>query len=1347
MPFPIVGIGASAGGLDALKEFFEAMPADSGMAFVVIQHLDPRHKSRMAEILAKYTAMKVVEAADGMPAEPNTVFTNPPGRALCLQGGKLVLARSHEKRHVEAAIDQFLLSLAQDQGDRAIGIILSGSNAVDGPRGVRAVHGGGGMCMAQDPQTAEYPAMPQGAIDTGLVDRVMLVSQMPGALLDYVRHVENQAPEGDEPATQAASDGLAAILQLLRTRAKGDYRYYKKATILRRIQRRMGLRQVAGLDDYLRVLQQDPAELTQLSKDMLIGVSSFFRDPEAFEALRTEVIVPLVQGKDADSPLRAWVPGCASGEEAYTVAMLLLETAAAAGKSCPVQVFASDVDTHALDVARAGAYSEGIADEIRPDRLERFFTKQGNAWQVQKPLRDAVVFSRHNLLSDPPFSRLDLVSCRNVLIYLEPAAQKKILGMFSFALNMGGGLLLGKSEGIAGMDDLFQPVSRQQRIYRLVQSSRGRVGEFTSYPDGVAIPSADRERIQPAARDLARANEEAILRHFDASLVLVDPKGQIRYFHGRTEKYLGHAKGLASLNILDMTAGSLSARLRRAIEQALQQDDPVVIPRVPLSREAAPLANLTVMGLPSRADGGKVLAIIFEDALPPPAPDVAAPALAEGESLVSHLEAEVRALRVELRARGEEYDAANEELKAGNEEMMSMNEELQSANEELEASKEEMQSINEELTTVNSQIAEKVNELTATNDDLANLLGSTHIATVFLDRDLRIRRFTPQATEVLNLIPGDTGRPFAHITQNFSGEQLVGDAENVLKSLSVAEREVQARDERWYTIRMFPYRTLDDRIDGVVITFSDVTRLKQVEAALQYDKTYGESIVETVQDPLIVLDSQLRITSVNSAFYRRFQVKPDEVVGRVIYDLGNQQWDIARLRELLERIIPTQAAFRDFRVEHDFPGIGHRTMLLSARRVQSTGEMPECILLSMEDVTERERDREELRALTVSLEQRVAERTAQLQSMAVQLTQTEQRERHRLAKVLHDHLQQLLVGAKFHLEMLHTEVPDTDLRETVQKVKELLSESLETSRSLTVELSPPILYQGTMRQVLEWLGRRMQDKHGLSVHLKVDDEANVQSEEIRVLVFEAVRELLLNVVKHAKVSSVCIEMRRETADHVRVVVADQGVGFDAAHVRLKDDSGFGLLSIRQRLEMLAGRVDVESAPGKGTRVALLVPAHLGKVLRPVVPQTSGAPAPTRWASEGSTGDGQRIRVLLADDHAVVREGLAGLLALQPGIDVIGRASDGRQALEMALQLQPDVVLMDVSMPELNGIDATRQILAHLPATRIIGLSMHSEPDIAKAMRDAGACAYLAKSAQPADLLAAISGSVSEAVTG
>jgi chemotaxis methyl-accepting protein methylase/chemotaxis response regulator CheB/signal transduction histidine kinase len=827
-PVLVVGIGASAGGIEALKELFTAMPSDSGLAFVVIQHLEPTHESRMADILGKCTSMKVVQARDGMLVQANHVYANPAGKYTSIDAGRLVVSERSERDRIRMPIDFFLTSLAEDQHEAAVGIILSGSSGSDGTRGVRAVREAGGMCMAQDPQTAQFPAMPQSAIDTGLVDHVLAVAMMPAALVGYAQHAAVRASPG-HTTTEAAADDLEPILKLLRTRTSSDYRHYKKTTIIRRIHRRMGINQVADMADYLTLLEEDQGELTRLSRDMLIGVSSFFRDAEAFEELRKEAIVPLVARSDPDNPLRAWVPGCASGEEAYSVAMLMLESVAAAGTARPVQVFASDVDDHALEVGRAGVYAESIAEAITPTRLERFFTRQGQKYQVTTQLREAVVFSRQDLIADPPFSKLDLISCRNVLIYIEPAFQKKVLALFSFALTPGGYLFLGKSEGIAEMEDHFEPVSKPRRIYRLIRPNRQAAAAFPLRTGGRPVGQPERKTTVPPATALAQANQDVLLRHFKASIVLVNPKGQILHFYGETERYLGHPKGPASLNVLDMITGTLSAKLRRAMERAFKRDEAVKIPRAPVPRAGTPLADLTVMPVPTAPEADKLLAIIFEDTSDPRSSAAALPVSAEDEPLVTQLEQEVNTLRSELRADAEEFDTANEELRAANEEVMSMNEELQSANEELEASKEELQSVNEELTTVNSQLNDNLAELTTTNNDLANLLAATEIATVFLDSQLRIKRFTPRATELLNLIPADRGRPISHISQNFDGKELAAESEKTLSSLTPTEREVQTHDGRWHTMRILPYRTLDDRIDGVVITFSDVTRLKRVE--------------------------------------------------------------------------------------------------------------------------------------------------------------------------------------------------------------------------------------------------------------------------------------------------------------------------------------------------------------------------------------------------------------------------------------------------------------------------------------------------------------------------------------
>jgi PAS domain S-box-containing protein len=977
-PSFIVGIGASAGGLEALKDFFKAVPPDCGMAFVVIQHLEPAHESRMADILAKYTGMNVAQAEDGVPVRADSVYTIPTNTYLSISDGRLRLVEPLERHGMRMAIDFFFCSLAEDKQERAICVILSGSGS-DGTHGLRAVRSAGGMCMAQDPGTAQFRVMPQSAIDTGLVDYILPADRMPLALLDYVRHPRTVSESPTGTADAAESDELDSILKLLQSRTNSDYRSYKRGTVMRRVERRMGLKQVDSLADYLKLLQRDRRETVQLAKDMLIGISSFFRDPEAFEELRALAISPLVHGKGPNAPVRVWVPGCATGEEAYSVAILLLEELEAAGKGNLVQVFASDVDDDALEAVRAGMYPEAIATDISPERLERFFSRKDGYYQVGKLLREAVIVARQNLIADPPFSKMDLISCRNVLIYLQPEAQKKVFSIFSFALNIGGYVYLGKSETIADPRDLFETVSKPRRIYRLVKQNRQADDLPVFSKAGMTIGAvANLQPAPPSAAELIVLNQEAVLNHFHAGVVLVEPKGRILHFYGETEKYLGHPKGQASLNVLDLATGTLRIKLRGAIGQALRAKDRVVIPRVSVSRKGSPLANVTVTPVSGRERSEQLLAIIFENAGAAAGRRHTARPVEEDAASVERLEAELKALRDELDSTNQEHESADEELTAANEEVMSMNEELQSTNEELETSKEELQSINEELNTVNNQLNEKVAELTDVNNDLANLFGATEIATIFLDAKLRIKRFTPRATDLLNLIPSDLGRPIGHITQNFDGGTLAADAAAVIRNLATVEREVRASDGRWYTMRILPYRTLDERIDGAVVTFANVTRLIEMEASLKSAKTFAESIVETIREPLLVLDGDLRVVSANTSFYQTFRAAQKDTVGELLSEMGEGQWNIPALRKLLDNVIPAQSEFKDFQVEHEFPGVGSRIMRLNGRRIASEGPQSFLILLAIEDVTERERARAQLESLAAELEKRVEDRTAEL---------------------------------------------------------------------------------------------------------------------------------------------------------------------------------------------------------------------------------------------------------------------------------------------------------------------------------------------------------------------------------
>jgi two-component system, chemotaxis family, CheB/CheR fusion protein len=973
----VVGIGASAGGLDALREFFAATPADSGMAFVVIQHLDPDHVSYTAGLLARQTKMAVSEALDGIEVQANSVYTIPPNKFVFIKEGRLHLTEPIKRDGIRMPIDFFFRSLAEDQHERAIAVLLSGSGS-DGTLGIREIHGTGGAVFAQDPSTAQFDRMLQSAIATGLVHSVLPPAHIPAAILDYVSQPDGEIATA--PMPESAEDNFQSILGLLASQNKIDFRPYRRPTLWRRIQRRMGLNRMTDISEYVRFLRETPDEVARLSKDMLIGVTSFFRDVEVFEALRTEVIAPLVQEKANAASLRAWTAGCSTGEEIYSIAILLREEMTRQKKNLDLRLFASDLDLDGLKYAREGIYSESIAGDVSEERLARFFVKKDGSYQINKEIRESVTFASHNLLVDPPFTKMDLISCRNLLIYIQPEMQKKIHGLFAFALNPGGYLFLGKSDNVE-QSESFEPVSKILRIYRRRESAGVSPPNF---PSRVGL-SPGLESIgerQPSLR-LSELNQDVLLKHFDAAVVLFDERGNCLHFYGPTHKYLGLPAGVANLNLFEMIDKKHSSKLRVAIEKAVRDNRTTTLEELRFSRDDSTyVANVTVSCCVGRRTGPKILAAVFQEAGRRIAATRRAMDKAEsvaGDTYTARLESEIESLREELQATTENYEASHEEYTAANEESVAINEELQSANEELETSKEELQSVNEELITVNNQHSEKIDELTDINDDLANFLNSSEAGTIFLDTHACIRRFTPAATKLFNLLPVDVGRPVGHISNKFVDVDLPAVADKVLTDLTTVENEVQTTDGSWYLMRCLPYRTLDNKIDGVVFTFADVTGLKEAQ-------NYAENIITTIRESLIILDPELKVISANRAFYETFEVSPEQTESRLIYELGNGQWNIPRLREVLENILVENSSFQDFEVEHDFPSIGKKVMSLNARMIEKKGRSGiQLVLLAIQDITERKGAELELQRLNRELETRVGDRTAELEQANIAL--------------------------------------------------------------------------------------------------------------------------------------------------------------------------------------------------------------------------------------------------------------------------------------------------------------------------------------------------------------------------
>ncbi len=879
--FPIVGIGASAGGLQALEALFSAMPADNnpGIAFVVVQHLAPDHKSILTDLIKRYTRMQVYEVVDGVTVLPDSVYIIPPNRDMAFYNGTLQLLEPTSPRGQRLPIDYFFRSLAQDQHERAICIILSGTGS-DGTLGLRAIKGEGGMVMVQTPESTEFDGMPRSAIATGLVDYVLPPAEMPAQLISYASHAHHYRTRLLSTATPSTDVSLHKISVLLRSQTGHDFSLYKQSTISRRIERRMFVHQLEQLDDYVRFLQQNPNEVNALFNDLLIGVTNFFRDPDAFTVLANEAVPRLFANKPAGSTIRVWTCGCSTGEEAYSIAILLQEQMEALKLNFKLQIFATDIDHRAIEQARSGIYPTSISSDISTERLSRFFIQEpdSNYYRINKVIRDMLVFSKHDVIRDPPFSKIDMISCRNLMIYMNSELQKKLIPLFHYALNPGGILFLGTSESIGDFTDLFSPMERQSKLYCRIDgtgTTRGAdLGRFSlSAAENITTRLNQGKTHVEGKLSPRELTEQLLIRKFTPVSALVNKRGDIIYLHGRSGRYLELAAGDAGVNnILKTAREGLRYDLTSALHKAVVQNEPVYRQRLKVKTNGDFTdVNLTVEPVTENQDfAPNLYLVVLEDAPAVTREQQAAVGITDpaDNNQVTAL-SQINALKRELQGKEEylqsiieELETSNEDLKSSNEEMQSINEELQSTNEELETSKEELQSVNEELATVNTELQSKVIELSTANNDMNNLLAGTGVGTIFVDHSLCIQRFTPAATNVINLIRSDMGRPIGHIVSNLINyNNLVEDTREVLNTLIPREVNVQANSGLWFLLCIRPYRTLENVIEGAVITFTKVTEIIKAREAEQRLAV----VVRDSHDAITVQDLEGRILAWNPA--------------------------------------------------------------------------------------------------------------------------------------------------------------------------------------------------------------------------------------------------------------------------------------------------------------------------------------------------------------------------------------------------------------------------------------------------------------------------------------------------
>ena len=1260
-PFPVVGIGASAGGLEAFSRLFERLPATTGMAFVVVQHLDPTHESALVDLLSRSTAMPVAEAADGVRVAPNHVYVIPPNATITISGGILRLA-VRAKHGLHLPVNDFLRSLAIDQRGSAIGVILSGTGS-DGTLGIEAIKLEGGITFAQDDRSAAHDGMPRSAVASGCVDVVRQPAGIAAELAKIAGHPYLQPAKrrNDRELPGEGGGGLDKVLALLLRTFGIDFRLYRRTMLKRRVVRRMLLRRISGLDEYLAHLRADADELDALRQDLLIGVTGFFREPETFKTLKRKVLPRLLKDRGRDQPVRAWVAGCSTGEEAYSLAIALVEHLEERGQSPAIQIFCTDANENAVRKARAGVYSDASTSELSPERLQRFFTPVDGHWQVVKRIRDLCVFARHDLTRDPPFSNMDLITCRNVLIYFDTAVQKQIFRVFHYALKPAGLLILGRSESVGTWLDLFAPMDGARTIHTRRERrtgagfslpARGRkldTGEAPLQPAGVTSAVAG------GSGDLERNVQRLILSEYAPSGVVVNDQWEVVHFTGKPNPYIQPATGAASFHLLKMAPEGLALELRNLVKDARRRGRSVRKEGVrvtlrghtrDLNLEATPIGG---------AAGEACVMVVFRSASPVRRAAPAETKIGRGKARSSRAtEAETARLKRELAAARDylhdvvsDQEAANEELKSANEEILSSNEELQSTNEELETAKEELQSSNEELNTLNEELQHRNMEIRQTRDDLTNLLGGIQLPVVMMGRNLRIRTFTPAAGQVLRLHAADIGRSISDVNLPISVPDLEALLREAIDTVSPKEREVQDRDGCWYALSIRPYQTMDHAIDGAVLMLADIDARKRSEQATIAARDYAEAIIKTVREPLVVLDERLTVVTANQAFYEFFHMTPQDTESHFVFAIGGRQWDIPALRALLDDVFAKNAAFEDFEITADFSDLGIKTLVLNARPVR--GAEARLALLAFEDDSGRRQAQRERESLLAS------EREARREAESANRTKDEF-----LAALSHELRSPLnvLLGWVWRLRAGTLDGATTaraleSLERNAKLQAKLVEELLDLSRigrgTFHVDLSPTAL-RPIVEAAIESVSPLADAKN---VHIKAKLAApggHVLGDDTRLQ--QVVWNLLINAIKFTP-SGGCIEVRlRPFNDSLRLQVSDTGKGISPAllpHVfepfRQGDDHatanreglGLGLAIVKTIVERLGGTAHAASqGSGRGATFTVDLPA---------LPAGQEA-TDRRTADAGTVPDLSGIRALVVDDDSETRELLAVMLEQQ-----------------------------------------------------------------------------------------------------